>query len=55
MLEYMVELYAFGDVTPSDCLPDFYATREDAERAAKEFAKIDKRISAWKIIEIDDF
>jgi hypothetical protein len=36
LMEYLVALIAHGDTTPSDCLGDTFATREEADRNGRE-------------------
>jgi len=38
---FIVEVYAEGAALPADCLPDFYATRAEAEtHGAREVARV---------------
>jgi len=38
---FVVDLYHEGETIPSDCLPEFFATREAAERAGEaEVARV---------------
>ena len=40
-MQYMVEYFEAGRQHPTDCYPDYFATREEAEREGARFMRED--------------
>ena len=51
---YIIELFNEDTRVPQDCGPDFYVTREEAEREAVKLASLCSWVVSWNVREVDD-